>query len=96
VLREPRLRGSSAARGESAVPDQGRQALPLQQQPAAAPGYPGTTGLKTGYTDAAGRCLVATARRRAVKLGRRLLDSANTGKQATQLLDRASRHSRRR
>ena len=25
--------------------------------------YPGTTGMKTGFTDAAGRCLVATAER---------------------------------
>ena len=26
-------------------------------------GYRGTTGVKTGYTDAAGHCLVATVRR---------------------------------
>ncbi len=31
--------------------------------------YPGTTGLKTGYTIAAGRSLVATAERRGVRLG---------------------------
>ena len=31
--------------------------------------YPGTTGMKTGFTEAAGRCLVATAERHGVKLG---------------------------
>jgi D-alanyl-D-alanine carboxypeptidase len=50
--------------------------------------YPGTTGLKTGYTIAAGRCLVATAERHGVKLGVVLLDSSAPGTQARQLLDR--------
>jgi D-alanyl-D-alanine carboxypeptidase (penicillin-binding protein 5/6) len=49
--------------------------------------YPGITGLKTGYTAAAGRCLVATARRGGVSLGVVLLDSPNPGSQARQLLD---------
>ena len=50
--------------------------------------YPGATGLKTGYTDAAGRCLVATAERDGVRLGVVLLNSAAPGTQARQLLDR--------
>jgi D-alanyl-D-alanine carboxypeptidase (penicillin-binding protein 5/6) len=50
--------------------------------------YPGTTGLKTGWTVAAGRCLVATAQRGGVRLGVVLLDSADPGTQARQLLDR--------
>ena len=37
--------------------------------------YPGQTGLKTGYTDAAGRCLVATAERDGVRLGVVVLNS---------------------
>jgi D-alanyl-D-alanine carboxypeptidase len=49
------------------------------------------TGLKTGYTVAAGRCLVATARRGPLKLGVVLLDSPDTGRQARQLLDRGFR-----
>ena len=53
----------------------------------------GTTGLKTGYTDAAGRCLVATARRGPIKLGVVLLHSPDPGKQAMQLLDRGFRAS---
>jgi D-alanyl-D-alanine carboxypeptidase len=50
--------------------------------------YPGTTGLKTGYTESAGRCLVATAERDGVELGVVLLNSTAPGVQAKQLLDR--------
>jgi serine-type D-Ala-D-Ala carboxypeptidase (penicillin-binding protein 5/6) len=50
-------------------------------------GYPGTTGMKTGYTELAGKCLVATAERDGVRLGVVLLDSKNPGTQARQLLD---------
>ncbi len=50
-------------------------------------GYPGTTGLKTGYTEAAGRCLVATARRDGVNLGVVVLNSPAPGTQARDLLD---------
>jgi D-alanyl-D-alanine carboxypeptidase len=52
-------------------------------------GYPGTTGLKTGYTLASGRCLVATAERHGVRLGVVLLDSPDPATQARQLLDSA-------
>jgi serine-type D-Ala-D-Ala carboxypeptidase (penicillin-binding protein 5/6) len=51
--------------------------------------YPGTTGLKTGWTVAAGRCLVATAERGGVKLGVVVLNSNAPGVQSKQLLDRA-------
>ncbi|HEX4484058.1 MAG TPA: hypothetical protein VH081_09750 [Solirubrobacteraceae bacterium] len=50
--------------------------------------YPGTTGLKTGFTDAAGRCLVATAERGGVQLGAIVLNSRDPGTQARQLLNR--------
>jgi serine-type D-Ala-D-Ala carboxypeptidase (penicillin-binding protein 5/6) len=53
--------------------------------------YRGTTGVKTGYTDAAGHCLVATARRGDVDLGVVLLHSPDTGKQAIKLLNRGFR-----
>jgi D-alanyl-D-alanine carboxypeptidase len=51
-------------------------------------GYPGVTGLKTGYTDAAGHSIVATARRGGVELGVVLLHAYNSGEQAQKLLDR--------
>jgi D-alanyl-D-alanine carboxypeptidase len=51
-------------------------------------GYRGVTGLKTGYTDAAGHSIVATARRGRVELGVVLLHAYNIGDQAEKLLDR--------
>jgi D-alanyl-D-alanine carboxypeptidase len=54
--------------------------------------YPGATGLKTGFTDAAGRCLVATAERGGVKLGVVVLNSQAPGTQSKQLLDRGFEH----
>jgi serine-type D-Ala-D-Ala carboxypeptidase (penicillin-binding protein 5/6) len=51
-------------------------------------GYPGLTGLKTGWTIAAGKCLVATAERHGVRLGVVLLDSPDPATQASHLLDR--------
>jgi D-alanyl-D-alanine carboxypeptidase len=53
--------------------------------------YPGTTGLKTGYTEAAGRCLVGTAERDGVKLGAIVLDSTEPGRQVSVLLDEGFR-----
>ena len=49
--------------------------------------YPGVTGMKTGQTEAAGRCLVATAERHGVRLGAIVLNSEAPGTQARQLLD---------
>ncbi len=49
--------------------------------------YPGTDGVKTGFTDAAGECLVATARRGNRWLGVVLLHSGNTSAQAMALLN---------
>src|SRR5690242_2159854 len=54
-------------------------------------GYAGVTGLKTGYTDAAGHSIVATAKRGKVELGVVLLHAYNIGSQAEQLLDRGFR-----
>jgi D-alanyl-D-alanine carboxypeptidase len=54
--------------------------------------YPGTTGLKTGWTEAAGRCLVATAERHGVRLGVVLLNSDAPATQASKLLNRAFEH----
>jgi D-alanyl-D-alanine carboxypeptidase len=89
VLREPRL--ARIVRRPSAVlpfPIKGGRVWLYNNNPLVRQGYPGITGLKTGYTEAAGRCLVATARRGAVRLGVVLLGSPDPGKQARQLLDR--------
>ena len=50
-------------------------------------GYPGTDGVKTGYTTAAGVCLVATARRGRTWLGVVLLHSGDEDAEAPALLD---------
>jgi serine-type D-Ala-D-Ala carboxypeptidase (penicillin-binding protein 5/6) len=52
-------------------------------------GYPGTDGLKTGFTTAAGQCLVATVRRGRTWLGIVLLHSGSTEAQAEQLFNAA-------
>jgi D-alanyl-D-alanine carboxypeptidase len=49
--------------------------------------YPGVTGMKTGQTEAAGRCVVATAERHGVRLGAIVLNSQDPGTQDRQLLD---------
>jgi D-alanyl-D-alanine carboxypeptidase (penicillin-binding protein 5/6) len=49
-------------------------------------GFPGTDGVKTGYTAAAGQCLVATARRGRKWLGVVLLHSQDPPDQAMRLL----------
>jgi len=52
-------------------------------------GYPGTIGLKTGYTDESGRCFVGVVRRGNRRLGVVLLDSRDPSKHAPKLLDAA-------
>jgi len=51
--------------------------------------YRGTTGLKTGFTAAAGRCLVGTAERHGVRLAAIVLHSPSPGTQARRLLNAA-------
>jgi D-alanyl-D-alanine carboxypeptidase (penicillin-binding protein 5/6) len=89
VLRERRL--AVIVRKRSAVlrfPIKGGKLYLYNNNPLLRLGYPGTTGVKTGYTVAAGSCLVASARHGARRLGVVLLHSPNTGDQARRLLDR--------
>jgi serine-type D-Ala-D-Ala carboxypeptidase (penicillin-binding protein 5/6) len=51
--------------------------------------YPGVDGVKTGFTDAAGQCLVATARRGRAWLGVVLLHAGDTSTEAERLLNAA-------
>jgi D-alanyl-D-alanine carboxypeptidase len=95
ILREPRL--ARIVRRRSAVlrfPIKGHKLYLYNNNPLLRAGYPGTTGVKTGYTDAAGRCLVATARHGRIRLGVVLLDSPDPGKQAMRLLDHGFARSR--
>jgi serine-type D-Ala-D-Ala carboxypeptidase (penicillin-binding protein 5/6) len=90
VLREPRL--ARIVRRRSAVlpfPIKGGRIYLYNNNPLLRAGYRGTTGIKTGYTEAAGRCIVASARRGSRRLGVVLLGSPDPGSQARRLLDRA-------
>jgi D-alanyl-D-alanine carboxypeptidase len=89
LLDRPRL--ARIVRRRRAVlpfPIKGGRIYLFNNNPLLRTGYPGTIGIKTGYTDAAGRCLVAAARRNGRRLGVVLLHSPDPGKQARQLLNR--------
>jgi serine-type D-Ala-D-Ala carboxypeptidase (penicillin-binding protein 5/6) len=89
VLDQPRL--ARIVRRRRAVlpfPIKGGRIYLNNNNPLLRTGYPGTIGIKTGYTDAAGRCLVGAARRNGRRLGVVLLHSPDPGRQATQLLNR--------
>jgi serine-type D-Ala-D-Ala carboxypeptidase (penicillin-binding protein 5/6) len=89
LLDRPRLaRIVKRRRAVLPFPIKGGRIYLFNNNPLLRTGYPGTIGVKTGYTDAAGRCLVAAARRNGRRLGVVLLHSPDPGKQATQLLNR--------
>lgn len=73
-------------------PIKGRKLYLYNNNPLLVLGYPGTDGVKTGYTTAAGLCLVATVRRGARWYGVVLLHSANIYLQAQTLLNAAFAH----
>jgi serine-type D-Ala-D-Ala carboxypeptidase (penicillin-binding protein 5/6) len=88
-LRQPRI--ASITRTYTAAlpfPIKGGRLYLYNNNPLLIYHYPGLTGLKTGYTLAAGRCLVATAERDGVRLGVVLLHSPDPGTQASYLLNR--------
>jgi D-alanyl-D-alanine carboxypeptidase (penicillin-binding protein 5/6) len=77
-----------AARAVEPLPIKGGKVWLYNNNPLLVYGYPGATGLKTGYTELAGNCLVGTAERDGVRLGVVLLHSPELGRQAEFLLDR--------
>ena len=92
VLDEPRL--ARIVRRRQAVlpfPIKGGKLYLYNHNPLLRLRYPGTLGIKTGFTDAAGRCLVAAVRRDGHRLGVVLLHSPDPGKQAMQLFGRGFR-----
>jgi D-alanyl-D-alanine carboxypeptidase (penicillin-binding protein 5/6) len=89
VLDQPRLaRIVKRRRAVLPFPIKGGRLYLFNNNPLLRTGYPGAIGIKTGYTDAAGRCLVAAAQRNGRRLGVVLLHSPDPGKQARQLLNR--------
>jgi serine-type D-Ala-D-Ala carboxypeptidase (penicillin-binding protein 5/6) len=72
-------------------PIKGRKLFLGTTNPLLRTGYPGTIGLKTGYTRTAGRCFVAIVRRGHRSLGVVLLGSPNPNRQARKLFAKAFR-----
>jgi D-alanyl-D-alanine carboxypeptidase (penicillin-binding protein 5/6) len=88
VLEQPLLaRIVASRRAILPFPIKGHKLYLYNNNPLLILGYPGVDGVKTGFTDASGQCLVATARRGRAWLGVVLLHSANTADQAQQLLN---------
>jgi serine-type D-Ala-D-Ala carboxypeptidase (penicillin-binding protein 5/6) len=88
VLEQPvlaRIVGSRSA--IVPFPIKGGKLFLYNNNPMLALRYPGADGVKTGFTDAAGECLVATAKRGNRWLGVVLLHSGNWYDQAVQLLN---------
>ncbi len=95
VLRTPRLaRIVKRRKVELPFPIKGGKLYLFNSNPLLRSRYRGTTGVKTGYTVAAGRCLVATAKRGTKRLGVVLLHSPDPGRQARRLLDQGFRADR--
>jgi serine-type D-Ala-D-Ala carboxypeptidase (penicillin-binding protein 5/6) len=92
-IRQPRI--AQITRTYNAIlpfPIKGGKLYLYNNNPLLIYGYPGATGMKTGETIEAGRCLVATAERHGVRLAVVLLHSPAPGTQARDLLDDAFRN----
>jgi D-alanyl-D-alanine carboxypeptidase len=88
VLTQPLLaRIVGSPRAVMPLPIKGGKVWLYNNNPLYRLGYSGTDGVKTGYTIAAGHCLVATVRRGRKWLGVVLLHSADSGPQAETLLN---------
>jgi serine-type D-Ala-D-Ala carboxypeptidase (penicillin-binding protein 5/6) len=88
VLNQPLLAQIvSSASAVEPLPIKGGKVYLYNNNPLLIERYPGTDGVKTGFTTAAGQCLVATARRGHAWLGVVLLHSANIATQGTTILN---------
>jgi D-alanyl-D-alanine carboxypeptidase len=88
AMAEPRI--ARIARRRQAVlrfPIKGGKLYLSSHNPLLRIGYAGTLGLKTGYTNEAGRCFVGVARHGGRTLGVVLLGSPNPARHAPKLLD---------
>lgn len=87
AMEEPRItRIVKHARVNVPFPIKGRRLDVHTTNPLLREGYPGTIGLKTGYTERAGHCLIAVVRRGERTLASIVLNSPNTRDQSKRLL----------
>jgi serine-type D-Ala-D-Ala carboxypeptidase (penicillin-binding protein 5/6) len=95
AMAEPRIRRIARRRQvDFRFPIKGHRLYLYGHNPLIRLGYPGTIGLKTGYTNAAGRCFVGVVRRGGRTLGVVLLNSRDPAKHAPKLLNAAFAHHR--
>ena len=88
AMREPRIRRIVRKRQSNLrFPVKGGRLSLYTTNPLIRSGFRGAIGLKTGYTNPAGRCLVAVARRNGKTLAAILLNSPDPGKQAAKMLE---------
>jgi serine-type D-Ala-D-Ala carboxypeptidase (penicillin-binding protein 5/6) len=88
VLEQPVLARIVASRSAALpFPIKGGKLFLYNNNPLLLSRYPGADGVKTGYTQASGQCLVATAKRGRAWIGVVLLRSGDAPDQAQQLLD---------
>jgi D-alanyl-D-alanine carboxypeptidase (penicillin-binding protein 5/6) len=93
AMAEPRIRRIARRRQvDFRFPIKGGRLYLYGHNPLMRLGYAGTIGLKTGYTDAAGRCFVGVVRRGGRRLAVVLLNSRDPAKHAPKLLDAAFAH----
>jgi D-alanyl-D-alanine carboxypeptidase len=87
AMEQPRItRIVKHARVNVPFPIKGRRLDVHTTNPLLREGYPGTIGLKTGYTERAGHCLIAVVRRGGRTLAAIVLNSPNTRDQSKRLL----------
>ena len=87
-LAEPRIARVTGTRAAVLpAPIKGGRIWLYNNNPLLRRGFPGVTGLKTGETEAAGLCLVATAERHGVRLVSVLLHSPDLARQSAALLN---------
>ena len=88
AMDEPRIRRIARRRQVAfRFPIKGGKLYLTGHNPLIRLGYRGAVGLKTGYTNAAGRCFVGVARRDGRRLGVVLLNSRDPARHAPMLLD---------
>ena len=96
-LDRPRL--AAIVRKKQAIlpfPIKGGKLYLYSHEPLVKTDYPGALGIKTGFTDAAGHCVVGAAEQGGHRLGVILLHSPDITVQSTKLLDRAFAYERKR
>lgn len=91
VMAQPRIARIAGMRFARVWPGAGRRRTLRTTNPLLRARYPGAVGLKTGFTNTAGRCLVAVVSRGGKRMGIVLLGDRNPGEDARALARAAVR-----